>query len=166
MNLLYIFNYNTCLPLYPVLIILYWILLLSPLDSSDTFLMFTNIGDTEEIVVILYIYTILRYLYWFQIDKRKRLLLLLIIMPYISYYLLANTYTVGTYSVGNSFFVYVMSMHVLPTMPSPTVVILIGLFRDPMFVSAIKQRYICVIRHLYIGYCTYIIHQNILYIIA
>ncbi|KYQ50489.1 hypothetical protein ALC60_10389 [Trachymyrmex zeteki] len=36
-----------------------------------------------------------------------------------------DIYTVGTYSVGNSFFVYVMSIHVFPTMPSPTVVILI-----------------------------------------
>ncbi|KYN03891.1 hypothetical protein ALC62_05192 [Cyphomyrmex costatus] len=32
-----------------------------------------------------------------------------------------DIYTVGTYSVGNSFFVYVMSIHVFPTMPSPTV---------------------------------------------
>lgn len=37
-----------------------------------------------------------------------------------------NTYTVGTYSVGNAFSVQVISKHVLPTMPSPTAVILIG----------------------------------------
>jgi len=48
-----------------------------------------------------------------------------------------DIYTVGTYSVGNSFFVYVMSIHVFPTMPSPMVVILIGLFRD-VIVSSIK----------------------------
>ncbi|KYN22318.1 hypothetical protein ALC57_05272 [Trachymyrmex cornetzi] len=32
-----------------------------------------------------------------------------------------DIYTVGTYSVGNSFFVYVISIHVFPTIPSPTV---------------------------------------------
>lgn len=34
--------------------------------------------------------------------------------------------TVGTYSLGNSLCVYVISIHVLPTIPSPTVVIFNG----------------------------------------
>lgn len=36
------------------------------------------------------------------------------------------TYTVGTYSPGKLSVVYEMSMHVLPTVPSPTTTHLIG----------------------------------------
>ena len=36
------------------------------------------------------------------------------------------TYTVGTYSVGKERVVYAMSKQVLPTVPSPTTVILTG----------------------------------------
>lgn len=39
----------------------------------------------------------------------------------------SSSLTVGTYSLGNSFWVYVMRRHVLPTIPSPTHVIFKGL---------------------------------------
>ena len=41
----------------------------------------------------------------------------------INYHL---TYTVGTYSLGNESVVYDISIHVLPTVPSPTTTHLIG----------------------------------------
>lgn len=49
-----------------------------------------------------------------------------------------NTYTVGTYSEGNSFVVYVISIHVLPTVPSPIVVTLIGLCLETVFLFSEK----------------------------
>lgn len=68
-----------------------------------------------------------------------------------------QTYTVGMYSLGNFFSVYVMSIHVFPTMPSPTVVILIFLFRDTIFYLSVKQICLNFYRracqyHLYIYY--------------
>lgn len=39
----------------------------------------------------------------------------------------SSSLTVGTYSLGNSFWVYVIRRHVLPTIPSPTHVIFKGL---------------------------------------
>lgn len=49
------------------------------------------------------------------------------------------TYTVGTYSSGNSFLVYTYSKQVLPTIPSPTTVIF-NLFVVPMVRAATSDK--------------------------
>lgn len=53
--------------------------------------------------------------------------------------------TVGTYSLGNSFWVYVINRHVFPTIPSPTHVIFKGL-KLP-FVAILETLCVCVFFH-------------------